>query len=162
MLIIKFISLQTTVFRACMELEAERRWAISGTVIVNSTKDLGALCRFVRLAPLNEPTLWSQLIERAIKRGQASGAMLLKAVVSALILRRTKDMTDAKGKALIELPPIDFYKHTIDLDDDTRSYYDEVAEALRNRVAGYINDGVLAQRYSNVLVFLSRLRQIAW
>jgi SNF2 family DNA or RNA helicase len=41
----------TQLYRAICGLKGERRWAVTGTPIVNSTKDLGALAAWCGLQP---------------------------------------------------------------------------------------------------------------
>lgn len=76
---------QTILYRAICGLSAERRWAITGTPIVNSTRDLGALAAWIGLNPFAEDdSAWARVIENPLgKGGQASqrAAGLLRAVV---------------------------------------------------------------------------------
>lgn len=49
--------------RACISLDTQRRWVVSGTPIVNGAKDLGALLSFLRVCkPLDEADQFKRLI----------------------------------------------------------------------------------------------------
>jgi hypothetical protein len=146
--------------KACHDLNAERRWILSGSPIINSSKDLGALLHFLRLcAPLDDIKTWSKCIEKKVRRGQ--GAILLQAVVASTTLRRTKEMRDAAGIPIIELPPLKVYVHKVALDADVRELYDEIERAVQSNVIRQIANGNFSRSYSAMLVFLLRLRQIA-
>lgn len=69
-------------------------------------------------------------------------------------------MTTEDGRRLIDLPPIEKYHHTIELDPETRKFYDDVEGAVRTRVTGWSEDGELNRNAGIMLVFLMRLRQI--
>ncbi|KAN0061386.1 hypothetical protein ACQY0O_006233 [Thecaphora frezii] len=152
---------KTLLHRALLEVSAERVWCVTGTPLINSTKDLQSLCSYLRVEHLEDPKMWSRYIERAIKNiDNPAGARLLRNIIFCTTLRRTKDMKGPDHTPLIELPPIIMYKHNIELDPQTREFYDQVATVMRSRVLGLWREGELANQYSNVLLFLCRLRQI--
>ncbi|SPO40767.1 uncharacterized protein PSFLO_06249 [Pseudozyma flocculosa] len=152
---------KTLLYRAILEITAERVWAVTGTPLINTTKDLQSLCAFLRVEHLEDPKLWNKYIDRAIRSDSSqAGSRLLRSIILCTTLRRTKHMMDIHGKPIVELPAIQMYKHAIELDPETRVFYDRVAEIMRGRVLGLWRAGELAAQYSNVLLFLCRLRQI--
>lgn len=48
--------------RACLELEASRRWAVTGTPIQNSLDDAAALLAFLRHEPWSDRGWWRRVI----------------------------------------------------------------------------------------------------
>ncbi|KAK0561553.1 hypothetical protein OC861_005763 [Tilletia horrida] len=152
---------KTRLFEAVMEIQAERIWTVTGTPIVNSTRDLQALVSFLKLAPLDDPKAWTRLIDKRIKRGQKAGLQLLQIIIRSHTLRRTKSMEDADGQPLVPLPKITIARHTIELDEDTREYYNEVEQAMKDVILNWIQVDALNRSRGHVLVFLSRLRQLA-
>ncbi|KAK4701080.1 hypothetical protein P7C70_g5154, partial [Phenoliferia sp. Uapishka_3] len=147
---------------ACADLKAERRWILTGTPIINSTTDLGAMMTFLKLCrPLDQRAMWTMYVENRVKEDGPDGAKLLRAIVSSTTLRRTKDMTDTTGKRLVSLPEISFYLHRVKLQPEAQSLYDEVLGVLQGIVKGFLNKGTASMQYSNVLVYLLRLRQLA-
>lgn len=149
--------------RACAALKAERRWVLTGTPIVNSTADLGAMIGLLRICkPLDERPVWNTLVETQIKKDDNMGAArLLRAVVQSSTLRRTKDMRDAQGAALVNLPSITFYIHKVDLHPQQREIYSFVWKRLSSRFNDFMRHGTASSHYSHILVYLLRLRQLA-
>ena len=64
--------------RAAVSLQAERRWAVTGTPIQNGVKDLLSLMMFLKLQPLDEKSFWNRTIQRPLLSGDASGFMRLQ------------------------------------------------------------------------------------
>ncbi|KAG8811117.1 hypothetical protein FRC17_002624 [Serendipita sp. 399] len=84
--------------------------------------------------------------------------------MSSICIRRTKDMQDKDGKALVPLPPVTFHVVPIQLDEKTRDFYDAVEEEARGLVQEFVDRGGVrteAPIGANVLSMLTRLRQIA-
>ena len=99
---------KTKIAIACRDLKSERRLFMTGTPIVNTSKDVGAMLSFLTTcAPLNDPKEWSKLVERKMRKG--NGSQVLKAVVRSTTLRRTKEMKDSAGNPLVKLPGVKYY-----------------------------------------------------
>ncbi|WVQ99528.1 hypothetical protein IAU59_006664 [Kwoniella sp. CBS 9459] len=144
--------------QAFAALQTERRWICTGTPIVNSSSDLGSLLTCLKICkPLDQPEYFKSLLLRPLKRGDAKAAQLLQALVAQILLRRTKDSKDAKGKKLVELPGIEYFRCAIKLDDDTRKLYDEILEGSRRKFQEAMRTG---EGTANVLSMLTRMRQL--
>ncbi|OCF32964.1 DNA repair protein Rad5 [Kwoniella heveanensis BCC8398] len=144
--------------QAFASLQAERRWICTGTPIVNSSGDLGSLLTCLKICkPLDQPEYFKSLLLRPLKRGDPKAAQLLQALVAQILLRRTKDSKDAKGKKLVELPGIEYFRCTIKLDYDTRQLYDEILEGSRRKFQEAMRTG---EGTANVLSMLTRIRQL--
>ncbi|KAK0567677.1 hypothetical protein OC844_000129 [Tilletia horrida] len=152
---------KTKLFDAIKAIQAERVWSVTGTPIVNSTRDLQALVSILRVAPLDDAKAWTKLIDRRIKKGHRAGLNLLQLLIRSHILRRTKAMEDADGQPLVPLPKILYARHQVDLDEATQEFYTEVETAMREVILNWIQLDTLKGSRGHVLVFLSRLRQIA-
>lgn len=63
--------------RACLFLEAERRWAVTGTPIQNSLDDAGALLMFLRHEPWSDRGWWRKVISDPYKVGIGGYCILL-------------------------------------------------------------------------------------
>jgi SNF2 family DNA or RNA helicase len=85
-------------FNACCAIHAERRWAVSGTPLQNYLNDLGALMRFLRLRPFDNPKVWQQYIMAPLKLGDVNAIKQLQLIVKSITLRRMKNR--------IELPEL--------------------------------------------------------
>ncbi|GAA5983297.1 hypothetical protein JCM10908_000229 [Rhodotorula pacifica] len=145
--------------RACAELKAERRWILTGTPILNSAADLGAMLCFLKLCkPLDEPEKWRQYVSKASDEKRAK---LLRAIVLSTTLRRTKDMVDTKGKPLITLPELTYYKHEVELQGEPLQLYQEVEAEISSSVKKAMKDKDAKPSVTRILCLLLRLRQIA-
>lgn len=89
------------------------------------------------------------LLLRPLKNGNPETAKLLQALVGQTLLRRTKDSKDASGRNLVELPPLDFFRCSVELDTETRAMYDEIAEAGRRRLEAAMRTGQVRSPASN-------------
>ncbi|PVF99077.1 hypothetical protein CPB86DRAFT_784078 [Serendipita vermifera] len=156
---------KTQAAKACYLLEAERRWVVSGTPIINSPSDLGSLLRFLRICnPLDQPEYFKRLLSKPLSKRDPQAVELLKILMNSCCLRRTKEMQDKDGKALVPLPPVTFNVVKVQLDDETRNFYDLVESQVRTLVQEYVTHGGRDDQMPpgvNVLSMLTRLRQIA-
>ncbi|GAA5925522.1 uncharacterized protein JCM15063_005048 [Sporobolomyces koalae] len=155
--------------RAAAELTAERRWILTGTPIVNAAADLGAMIHFLRICkPLDDPEVWKRYVPMPRKeKGQPPPdpdpevAKLLRAVVLSSTLRRTKNMVDKKGQPLVKLPELAMYQIKVKLTGAARETYDEVFKQLGKIIGGMVKQNSGGTKYSQMLSYLLRLRQIA-
>ncbi|KAF8200953.1 SNF2 family N-terminal domain-containing protein [Pholiota molesta] len=154
---------KTKMAQAVVALNASRRWVLTGTPIINSPRDLGSLLTFLQICrPLDNEDFYKRLLLRPLKNGDTAGAELLRALMSHICIRRTKEMQDSTGKSIIELPPVEMIKVPVELSEEARRLYDEVEEVSKQRLQNFINAGTGAVVQStNVLSMLTRMRQIA-
>ncbi|KAJ3805975.1 SNF2 family N-terminal domain-containing protein, partial [Lentinula aff. lateritia] len=148
--------------QAVCALEADRRWVLTGTPIINSPKDLGSLLTFLRICrPLDNADFFKRLLLRPLKDGIPSGAELLRALMSHVCLRRTKEMQDAAGNPLVPLPPVEIIKIPVTLSDEARSLYEEVERLSGQKFEALMHGDSHAMMQSNALSMLTRMRQLA-
>ncbi|KAG9316303.1 hypothetical protein JVU11DRAFT_2334 [Chiua virens] len=155
---------RTKMAMAVCALTAQRRWVLSGTPIINSPKDLGSTLTFLKIChPLDDEDFFKRLVLRPLKRGDPAGAELLRALMSHICIRRTKEMQDSEGNALIPLPPVDITLVPVSLSDEARKLYDAVEQVSRQKVENLMNEagGMSPVVTTNVLSMLTRLRQLA-
>ena len=180
---------RTNASRSVATLEAVYRWCLSGTPIQNRIDELYPQLRFLRVAPYCDERRFQTEIAAPVKSGWDSTRAYgkLHAVLSAVLLRRTKD-SEIDGQPILRLPA----KHTIvdevAMTDTEQAFYRELEQnsakqakrlmeqqrAGRNgagggRVsAGGVRNGAGAEvaavsrggsAYSSILTLLLRLRQ---
>ena len=83
--------------KAICSLAASRRWALTGTPVQNRLEDLGALIKFLRIKPFDDPTAFVQYIMTSFKLKDQTALQKLRLLVDSFTLRRLKDK--------IALPP---------------------------------------------------------
>jgi SNF2 family DNA or RNA helicase len=76
---------------AVYSLEAQRRWAVTGTPVQNRLDDLGALFRFLRLKPFSDKAGFNTHIVSPFKAADPDVVPKLQLLVGSLTLRRLKE-----------------------------------------------------------------------
>ncbi|KAJ3480104.1 hypothetical protein NLI96_g8578 [Meripilus lineatus] len=155
---------KTKMAQSVCGLEAERRWVLSGTPIINSPRDLGSILTFLRIcSPLDNEDFFKRMLLRPLTAGDPSGAEMLRALMSHVCIRRTKEMQDSEGNSLVPLPPVEVTMVPVALDPKARELYDSVEELSQQRFGDLLrtHGGIhsLAVQ-SNVLSMLTRMRQL--
>eukprot|EP00249_Psilotum_nudum_P023028 c28730_g1_i2 orf=268-2055(+) len=145
--------------RAAVSLKAHRRWAVTGTPIQNSAKDLYSLVMFLKLQPLDDRSFWNRTLQRPLLSGDASGFARLQALMMTIALRRSKDMR-IDGKRLVDLPQKTVSIYNVELSPEDRELYDKVEWEGKQLVRQYVASGTVLQNYATVLQIILRLRQI--
>ncbi|TDL17295.1 hypothetical protein BD410DRAFT_794458 [Rickenella mellea] len=152
---------KTKMAQAVCALDAQRRWAVTGTPIINSPRDLGSLLMFLRICqPLDDENFYKRLLLRPLKDGDPSGTELLRALMSQTCIRRTKEMQDSNGNHLVPLPPVEMTVIPVKLHDDARDLYDAIEALSKQRFENYMIRHGGAGIPTNVLSMLTRLRQL--
>ncbi|KAF3827212.1 hypothetical protein GH733_002698 [Mirounga leonina] len=145
--------------KAVLDLEAERRWVLTGTPIQNSLKDLWSLLSFLKLKPFLDREWWHRTIQRPVTMGDEGGLRRLQSLIKNITLRRTKT-SKIKGKPVLELPERKVFIQHITLSDEERKIYQSVKNEGRATIGRYFNEGTVLAHYADVLGLLLRLRQI--
>ncbi|TFY76637.1 hypothetical protein EWM64_g7375, partial [Hericium alpestre] len=156
---------RTKMAQAVCALQAQRRWVLTGTPIINSPQDLGSIVTFLRIcSPLDNLDFYKRLLLRPLKDGDPAGAEVLRALMSQICIRRTKEMQDSEGNYLIPLPPVEMTVVPVTLHPEARELYETVEQLSKQRIEGMIDrlGGLGSFAVStNALSLLTRLRQIA-
>ncbi|KAH7657772.1 DNA helicase protein [Dioscorea alata] len=145
--------------KAVFALNAERRWAVTGTPIQNRSSDLYSLISFLRFEPFATKTYWTSLIQLPLHKGKESGMLRLQSLIGTITLRRTKD-TCCDGQRLVALPPKIVETCFVELSAEERECYDEMESQAQSIISRYIDAGTVLRHYSTVLYCILRLRQI--
>ncbi|XP_061348091.1 putative SWI/SNF-related matrix-associated actin-dependent regulator of chromatin subfamily A member 3-like 1 [Gastrolobium bilobum] len=140
--------------RAVIELNAKRKWAVTGTPIQNGSYDLFSLMGFLRFQPFSDRVYWRTLVQRPLNTAKKRGLTRLQVLMAAISLRRTKE------KGLVGLPPKAIETCYVELSREEREMYDEVKEESKLRMIDYCHNDCLVNHYSTVLSMILRLRQI--
>ncbi|KAH0828319.1 SNF2 family N-terminal domain containing protein [Fonsecaea pedrosoi] len=147
---------------AACRIQAEHRWALTGTPMQNSTEEIFSLIKFTRIPPYNN---WEHFRKRigAPLRGRYENdkdvAMkALQALLRAILLRRTKQ-SKIHGQPILQLPPKETREDRVAFDKDQLDFYKALETSAQIQVNKYLQKGTLGRNYSHALVLLLRLRQ---
>ncbi|PSK40098.1 hypothetical protein B9Z65_8038 [Elsinoe australis] len=146
-------NMQTGWFKGCTAISSPRRWAVTGTPIQNRLDDLGALVKFIKLAPFHEKANWEQYILAPFKSGNENALDNLKALVGSIMLRRSKKT--------INLPPAVTRTIELDMSSEERSIYELFVKDAGVKVNALVRDERLRGKgTAHMLTFITRLRLI--
>ncbi|KAG5774834.1 hypothetical protein H9Q73_011502 [Fusarium xylarioides] len=143
----------TQVFQAACELQSSRRWCLTGTPIVNSIDNYGALLAFIKMEPLGIKATFDHWISNPIRDSVQEGLRKLRILVEATCLRRTKSTISQA------LPPPTVREEKVELLPYDRALYDYFEfEAAKNAADPAENSNT--GRGKNVLSLIHNLRRI--
>ena len=144
----------TRASKACCALAAQRRWAVTGTPVQNSLHDLGALIKFLRIKPFDEPQNWAQYIMAPFKNANSDVLQHLRLLVDSITLRRMKDNIEftQRREQMIRL----------NFSEDEEMIYKRFASQSNLQLKIMIKDGkgFKGKSYAHVLRSLLRMRLI--
>lgn len=155
---------KTLTYEAVMALSAERRVAVTGTPIVNSTADLGALAGWIGVEPFDHPVKgpseWNMLVEHDLLKAGSKAVRILRSITKSLVILRTKEM-EVNGKPLVDLPVLKSYTYEVDMHPDDFELYKEAEIWLREKLIEWAEDDELQKHRGHIFVVLVRLRQLS-
>lgn len=148
--------------QGCCGLSSVNRWCLSGTPLQNNVDELYSLIRFLRIAPMDDYSVWRSKITTPVSNGQGELAIeRLQTLLSVIMIRRTKAVLSKQtGNAdMLSLPSRHVYNVTLDFSPEERGMYNRLALQLGSRLQDMMDSGSLGSKYTNVLCLLLRLRQ---
>ncbi|KAF4556886.1 SNF2 family N-terminal domain-containing protein 8 [Elsinoe fawcettii] len=148
---------------AASAIDAYAKWALTGTPIINSLKDLFSLVKFIGLTGgLDRLEIFNSVLIRPMKEGQADAGILLQALMGTICLRRRKDMSFID----LKLPSLTEYVHHVELTSHEQKKYDALQVEARGMLSSYNqasssgNSRKAQETYRHLLEILLRLRQV--
>ncbi|KAF0472323.1 SNF2 family helicase [Gigaspora margarita] len=144
--------------QAACALEAERRWVLSGTPIMNQLNDMYSLVRFLRITPFQDYDLWTRVFSRPVSKGDFEGIDRLASLIRTTCLRRTKDMK-FNGRSILDLPPINSYLHKVKFSPDEKKKYNLLDKTAKDCFRKLENAGGRGSA-ATLLEILMRMRQV--
>lgn len=143
----------TLQFKAICRLQANRRWAVTGTPVQNKLEDLAALLAFLRIKPFDDRTKFNQHIVAPFKLCDPNIVPKLRILVDTITLRRQKDK--------IDIPKRHDTTVKLQFSSDERRMYDAFekdAQVRVNVLAGQRERMVGGKTYIHILQAILRLR----
>lgn len=146
----------------CCMLQAESRFCMTGTPMMNNVGELFSLIHFLRIRPYCEREKFRHDIEGPLKgtsdSAKTKAMTQLQALLKSLLLRRTKK-SQIDGKPILNLPPrTTTVQHSV-FSEDEQAFYKALETQSQLQFNKYLKAGTVGRHYSNILVLLLRLRQ---
>jgi SNF2 family DNA or RNA helicase len=144
----------TLQFKSIIRLQAERRWAVTGTPVQNRLEDLASLLAFLRFNPFEHRAKFTRYIVEPFKACDPEVVPKLRILVDSITLRRSKDR--------IDLPPREDLLVRLDFSPEERAVYNIFAANAKDQadiIAGSNNGQALGgNTYIHILKAILRLR----
>ncbi|KAF4453316.1 DNA repair protein RAD5 [Fusarium austroafricanum] len=146
--------------KACYEISASHRWALTGTPIVNKLEDLFSLVRFLGVEPWNNFSFWRTFITIPFESGDFMRALdVVQTVLEPLVLRRTKDMKTPDGQPLVLLPPKQIEIVNVELSETERDVYNYIFNKAKRTFSRNVEAGTVMKAFTTIFAQILRLRQ---
>ncbi|KAM5360851.1 hypothetical protein ACJZ2D_013480 [Fusarium nematophilum] len=142
------------IFQDVCDLQAESRWCLTGTPIQNYLDDFGSLLSFIRVPPFETKDGFHSHIVEPVKQRKREGLVMLRKVVAATCLRRTKE----NYAKMLNLPPKAELVERVEMDRSDRRLY-EFFKRFSYLTAG-LDKTSRKKAATNILVLISMLRLI--
>ena len=149
-------SSRTGFFKSCLKVQADRKWALTGTPFVNRPDDIHSLLAFLEVAPLADKAIFKRAITIPIQSGNDIGLSRLRTTMAHIALRRSKAVANVK------LVPKDVQLRSVSfLDDGHKALYDALFGTVRAAFGACIqdDDNSAMKNYTNIFEKLMRMRQ---
>ncbi len=142
--------------QAACALQADARWILTGTPIVNNLKDLHSHVKYLRLSGgLEQFDIFNGTLIRPLKDSDANATVLLQALMSTICLRRMKDMKFID----LRLPELVSHKYPIKFRSHERDKYDAFSAQAKGLVDQMKHNEGNNKTFTNLLEVLLRMRQ---
>jgi SWI/SNF-related matrix-associated actin-dependent regulator of chromatin subfamily A3 len=160
---------------AAYNLQADSRWTLTGTPIINSLRDLYSQVRFLKLSGgLDDLAMFNAVLIRPLSQGDPAGVYLLQEMMAAICLRRRKDMEFIN----LRLPPLKSHVLRIKFHSHEQEKYEMFQYVLsklffalasanqlyraeaKGMLSQYQSKGSGGPTYSHILEVLLRMRQV--
>lgn len=145
--------------RACCDLVSRRRWALTGTPIINRLTDLFSLLKFLRVEPWGDFSFFNSFVCKPFQAKSTKALDVVQVILESVLLRREKKMKDKDGKPIVELPPKTIVVKELEFSELERRIYDNVYRRAYLQFASLKANGTVTRNFSVIFSVLMRLRQ---
>lgn len=145
--------------RACTAVDADCRWAVTGTPIHNHIDDLFSLFHFIRVYPHGDWRWWAKNIARPFEKKKPEAIKALQQVMGELMIRRTKNKK-INGVKIIELPKKSVQHEQLEFSKPERILYESLYQYSKGIFNEFEKSGTVLKNYANILEMILHLRQV--
>ncbi|GAA5841303.1 hypothetical protein JCM9279_000609 [Rhodotorula babjevae] len=145
--------------KASYALRGARRWALTGTPIVNRLEDLYSLLHYIQLEPWGNFSFFKTFVTVPFQNKDPRAIEVIQVILESILLRREKKMRDKDGNPIVTLPEKHLNVARLDFTEDERTIYDALFRNAKSRFLGYAAEGSVLQHVTAIFSILMRLRQ---
>ncbi|KAH9837360.1 SNF2 family N-terminal domain-containing protein [Rhodofomes roseus] len=152
-------SRQSKTAKAVYALRARRRWAVTGTPIVNRLEDLYSHLKFLDFTPWSNYTFFRSFVSLPFLARDPKAVEVVQVILESVLLRREKNMLDTDGKKIVELPPKEVIVENLEFSPLERKIYDSLYTDAKKNFDKLNERGLVSRNYTHILAMLMRLRR---
>ncbi|KAJ7508564.1 DNA repair protein RAD5 [Mycena galericulata] len=145
--------------KAVYALTARRRWAVTGTPIVNKLEDLYSLLKFLDFRPWSDFSFFRSFITLPFLARDPKAIEIVQIILESILLRREKTMVDVNGKRIVELPQKDVSVEYLEFSSLERKIYNSLFNSAKRDFQRLDAKGLIGKNYTHILAMLMRLRR---
>ncbi|GJN89752.1 hypothetical protein Rhopal_002741-T1 [Rhodotorula paludigena] len=145
--------------KASYALRGARRWALTGTPIVNRLEDLYSLLHYIQLEPWGNFSFFKTFVTVPFQNKDPRAIEVIQVILESILLRREKKMRDKDGNPIVALPEKHIQVVHLDFTDEERKIYDALYRNAKSKFLGYAEEGTVLQHVTAIFSILMRLRQ---
>ncbi|KAJ7110331.1 DNA repair protein RAD5 [Mycena crocata] len=147
--------------KAVYALHARRRWAVTGTPIVNKLEDLYSLLKFLDFRPWSDFSFFRSrgFITLPFLARDPKAIEIVQIILESILLRREKTMLDNNGKRIVELPQKEVSVEYLEFSSLERKIYSSLFNSAKRDFEQLNAKGLVGKNYTHILAMLMRLRR---
>ncbi|KAF9469748.1 DNA repair protein RAD5 [Collybia nuda] len=145
--------------KAVYALRARRRWAVTGTPIVNKLEDLYSLLKFLNFKPWSDFAFFRSFITLPFLAHDPKAIEIVQVILESVLLRREKNMLDIDGNKIVELPSKEVAIEELEFSPLERKIYDSIYISAKRNFENLNAKGLVSKNYTHILAMLMRLRR---